>query len=65
MFVITFPTVGKLQGVSKYVIFIVFRANFMIFTNEYFRFSQNMILVSVILSPKGYKEKSLANIGCT
>ena len=62
---ITLTTVGKTQGVSIYVIFIAFRASFVILTKEYFRFLQNNILISVLLWPKGYKELNLANIGCT
>ena len=64
-FVITLTTVGKPQGISIYVIFIAFTASFVILTNEYFRFLQNSIPISVLLWPKGYKELRLANIGCT
>ena len=64
-FLITLTTVGKPQGVSIYVIFIAFMASFAILTNEYFRFLQNNIPVSVLLWPKGYKEMSLANISYT
>ena len=64
-FMITLTTAGKPQDVSIYVIFIAFTASFVILTNEYFRFLQNNIPISVLLWPKGYKELSLANIGCT
>ena len=62
---ITLTTVEKTQGVSIYVIFIALMVSFVILTNEYFRFLQNNILISVLLWPKGYKELNLANIGCT
>ena len=64
-FVITVTTVGKPQGVSIYIIFIAFTASFVILTDECSRFLQNLIPVCVLLWPKGYKEMSLSNIGCT
>ena len=62
---ITLTTVGKPQSVSIYVIFMAFTASFDILSDKYFKFLQNIIPVSVLLWPKGYKEMSLANIGCT
>ena len=64
-FIITLTTVGKPQGVSIYVIFIAFTASFVILTDGYFRFLQNIIKVSILLWPKGCKEMDLANIGFT
>ena len=49
---ITLTTVGKTQGVSIYVIFIAFTASFVILTNEYFRFLQNNIPISVIVAKR-------------
>ena len=46
---ITLTPVGKPHGVSIYVIFIAFTASFVILTNEYFRFLQNNIPISVLL----------------
>ena len=46
---ITLTTVGKPQGVSIYVIFIAFTASFVILADEYFRFLQNMVKVSILL----------------
>ena len=46
---ITLTTVGKPQGVSIYVIFIAVTASFVILTDEYFRFLQNIIKVSILL----------------
>ena len=46
---ITFTTVGKPQGVSVYVIFIAFTASFVILTDEYFIFLQNINTVGVLL----------------
>ena len=46
---ITLTTVGKPQVVSIYVIFIAFTASFVILTDEYFRFLQNIIKVSILL----------------
>ena len=45
-FMITLTTVGKPQGVSIYVIFIAFTASFVILTDGYFRFLQNIIKVT-------------------
>ena len=68
-FMITLTTVVKPQGVSIYVIFtfyvIAFTASFVISTDGYFRFLQNIIKVSILLWPKGCKEMDLANIGFT
>ena len=46
---ITLTTVGKSQGVSIYVLFIAFTASFVILTDEYFRFLQNITTVGVLL----------------
>ena len=46
---ITLTTVGKPQGISVYVIFIAFTASSVILTDEYFRFLQNVIKVSILL----------------
>ena len=46
---ITLTTVGKPQGVSIYVTFIAFTASFVILTDEYFRFSQDIIKASILL----------------
>ena len=47
------------------LVFIAFTTSFVILTDGYFRFLQNIIKVSILLLPKGCKEMDLANIGCT
>ena len=46
---ITLTTVGKPQGVSIYIRFIAFTASFVILTDEYFIFLQNINTVGVLL----------------
>ena len=53
---ITLKTAEKTQGVSIYVIFIALTVSFVILTNEYFRFLQNNILISVLLWPKANEQ---------
>ena len=48
-FIITLTTMGKPQGVFVYVIFFAFMASSVILTNEWYRFLQNIIPVSVLL----------------